>query len=512
MAAGKVHIPRSADVELQLGGEMVDARWLFMGDNVRLLIRAYTEAVHRFQSIRDPDRLTAALRSSAEISQFYETSSRDGRVSILLKDSVFREPGPRLVDALTLSVRANGDSLATPLPLERLRAVGRLLPLLVKGCEAEAVEPFLRERIEQDEVDWTMELYGRMEAKGLLVHGVPEVNRFDGGPRPRLTFLGHTGLLFQSQHGGVALDPLLWRDTGMRPETFGVASTRLSAVACTHAHWHHFFLAALLWFDKDLPIIVPKVNRPTAFNPPMLEPLKLMGFTDIREAEHWNPIKLGDIEFIPVPFHGEQDEPEAEIDHFTYVLRSDGFCVYGGVDCFEDTYGKMTAVLERVRDEYKPQVAALPVSRMTYEYHWGGVNGFCRYLDTDLLDKRFQYTAGPADAAEWTRILGVRLVVPYALFVFKRWTSHEHAQWFREELKKRGLADTLYPLRPLDSVGLADLAGAFGSRLRRRLLLGLYSLAKAGRLIDRWLGKIRVYRGLRWALKRAFPSSSVEHH
>ena len=66
--------------------------------------------------------------------------------------------------------------------------------------------------------------------------------------------------------------------------------------------------------------------------------------------------------------------------------------------------------------------------------------------------------------------------------------------------------------QPIERSQLADLAGAFGSRLRRRLLLGLYSLAKAGRLIDRWLGKIRVYRGLRWALKRAFPSSSVEHH
>ncbi|MDA1314110.1 MAG: MBL fold metallo-hydrolase [Acidobacteria bacterium] len=512
MATLEMHIPRSTEVEILMDGETVDARRLFMGDNVRLLVRAYPEAIRLFERIRDPDRLTAALRSSAEISRFYEISCSDGKVAILLRDSVFREAGPRSVDELTLSMRFEGHSLAMPLPLGRLRALGRLLPLLLKGCEAEAVENLLEERLEREGADWAMELFGRMQAAGLLAQGAPPVNRFDGGPRPGLTFLGHTGLVFQSHGGGVAIDPLLWRETGISPETFDVARTRLSALACTHAHWDHFFPAALLWFDKDLPIIVPKVIRPTAFDPPIAEPLRLLGFTDVREAEHWSPIRLGDIEFIPVPFHGEQDEPEAEIDHYTYVLRSDGFCVYGGVDCFQDTYGEMSGVLERVRNEYKPQVAALPVSRLTYEYRWGGVNGFSRYLDTDLLDKTFQYTAGPAEGAAWTRTLGVDWVVPYALFVMKRWMSHEHAQQFREELSRLGLEHKLYPLRPLDSFGPGDLARTLGSRLRRRLLLTLYSSAKIGRLIDRRLSKIRAYRGLRWVLRRVFPSSSVEHH
>ena len=69
--------------------------------------------------------------------------------------------------------------------------------------------------------------------------------------------------------------------------------------------------------------------------------LRLIGFEDIREVELWQPIKIKDIEIVPIPFHGEQDEPGAEIDHYTYVLRSNGLSLYGGVDAFRDTFGEM---------------------------------------------------------------------------------------------------------------------------------------------------------------------------
>jgi hypothetical protein len=44
---------------------------------------------------------------------------------------------------------------------------------------------------------------------------------------------------------------------------------------------------------------------------------------------------------ILVPFHGEQDEPGAEIDHCTYVYRTPGLTLYGGVDAYRDTFADM---------------------------------------------------------------------------------------------------------------------------------------------------------------------------
>ena len=53
-----------------------------------------------------------------------------------------------------------------------------------------------------------------------------------------------------------------------------------------------------------------------------------------------------------MPFHGEQDEPGAEIDHYTYVFKTEGLSLYGGVDAFRDTFGEMPAALARVREEH----------------------------------------------------------------------------------------------------------------------------------------------------------------
>jgi hypothetical protein len=169
-----------------------------------------------------------------------------------------------------------------------------------------------------------------------------------------------------------------------------------------------------------------------------------------------------------VPFHGEQDEPGAEIDHYTYVFQSDGLSVYGGVDSFRDTYGEMRESLARVRDEHKPTVAFLPISRMVYAYRDGGVNGFCRYMDTSLLDQSFQYTAGPSEAAEWVRELGVSTVVPYATFTFKPRATPGEVVDFAQALDRAGLGAHLLPLATLGAVEPSDLDGSARALRRRR--------------------------------------------
>jgi hypothetical protein len=238
----------------------------------------------------------------------------------------------------------------------------------------------------------------------------------------------------------------------------------------------------------------------------------MLGFADIREFELWEPIRIDDIELIPVPFYGEQDEPGAEIDHYTYVVRTNGLTLYGGVDCFRDTFGEMRPVLEKVRQMYQPDIAFLPVSKMIYQYKHGGVNGFCRYLDRSLLNERFQYTAGPEEAAEWLTVLNAKWVVPYATFTFSRWATPLAVSRFWQALWAIGKAQSLYPLRPLDSLEATYLTGDPLSMIRRWALLAWF---RQGGVWQSWARRLRAYRAFRFlrrAVSQYLPSRASRHH
>jgi hypothetical protein len=127
----------------------------------------------------------------------------------------------------------------------------------------------------------------------------------------------------------------------------------------------------------------------------------------------------------------------------------------------------MREVVERVA-AYKPDVAFLPVSQMTYRYRWGGVNAFCRHLDRTLLERTFQYTAGPDYAGELATACGAKHVVPYATFSFSRLETTSEDMRFGSVLRSRALAKSHYPLRPLESITPADLRGGIRSSMRRR--------------------------------------------
>jgi hypothetical protein len=212
-------------------------------------------------------------------------------------------------------------------------------------------------------------------------------------------------------------------------------------------------------------------------------------------------VRVGDFEIIPVPFRGEQDEPGAEIDHFTYVIRTEGLTLYGGVDCFSDSFGDMIPVLERVRDAYRPTVAFLPISKMTYDYETGGVNGFCRFVDTESFAKSFQYTASADDAARWVAVLRPLWVCPYAIFAFSRWSVSVEIAEFAAALRRLDEAEHLFPLRPMDALDRSDLAVGPRARRRRWIRVRWSSLAadmtRKNRRLERWLAYRALRRGVR---------------
>ena len=509
-----LRLAQNVSVEPVYGDDDVDCRLLFIGDRYRQLLRLYPEVIYRLSRPGSPSATAQYLKESAEVRQFYDVEEDGGRVGLVMRDNIFREPAS--LDGLNfeLSVMDKSRHRHYPLPLDRFVAVGELLPLLMGDrSKAEVIEG-LRSRLSGEAFVWAQDLLSRLQTDGFLEQiATIEPNYFlQSAVRPRVTFVAHTSLLLQSPSTAVLLDPLFRKRLGLPHRAIDSARLDLGAICCSHSHWDHCDVATLLLFDKRTPVIIPKVHRPTIFNPPIVPMLKLIGFKDIREVELWQPIQVKDVEIVPVPFHGEQDEPDAEIDHYTYVLRTRDLSLYGGVDAFRDTFGDMRADLERVRREYKPTVAFLPVSRMTYSYKYGGVNGFCRRVDTSLLDKSFQYTAGPVLAVEWARLLDARWIVPYATFTFTKTSPSLPVREYADEMTKAGLAHRLIALRPLDSLEPKDLNSGRRSTLRRKFLGGWLRATAAMNRMDRRLRSFLLYRGIRRLLKRSESPAAGHHH
>ncbi len=506
-----IRLRANAHLDIVSGaGGLVDCRRLFIGDHQRALVRAYAEAVTLLeQSRRNPEALKS-LKNSADVNKFYKVSIDPAEASVTLRDEVFREPGPQFELDPQLEIQYVGRHIRRPFPMEQLEGLGLLLPLLRGRFAEQEIRSTLAEsggsraNYAGDLLDWFWK-------SDLIDNPVDDRNGFPGPPAgTRLTFVGHTSLLIQTNSTAVVFDPLFRPDHGHFAPARGIADLALSAMCLSHSHWDHCHFQTLAWFDKTVPVLIPRVTRPTAFNPPMVGMLEALGFEDIREVDHWSPVSFGDIEIIPTPFHGEQDEPGAEIDHYTYVVRTPSTTLYGGVDCFEDTFGKMPPVLERIRNEFQPDVAALPVSKMVFYFRNGGVNSFCRALSTRLLDDSYQYTAGPQEAAAWAKTLGVKYVFGYATFVFGRWFVPPVLHQFRLALRAVGVEHALLPLRPFDSLDLPTQSGALA--LRRRVLLGWLHIADLSQRADQRLTGFALYRGVRRAVRRLLPASSDHHH
>jgi len=459
----------------------VDCRMLFMGDRLAALERIFAEISRAFRDAGDATDLERRLAQIPDFARFYDVGRTGGPVCVTLRDDVFREPGPVEELPLTAEFTSGDRRCEWPLPPADLRAIGALLPLLVSGAvDADEARDRLRRDLERRVATRAVELLDVLESGGFLEPSAVGVSFFERPfAAPRATLLGHSSLLIQSARGALLVDPILRRDQNARPEAFDAMNLRLDAILCSHSHWDHCDLQTLLWFDKRTPVLVPRHRRATIFNPPIAATLARLGFRDVREIDHWVPVRIGDFEVVAVPFRGEQDEPDAEIDHYTYVIRTEGLTLFGGVDSYRDTLGDMRPVLARVRDEYRPSVAFLPISKMVYDYATGGVNGFCRFLDADLFRSSFQYTASAEDAAEWVATLRPRWVCPYAIFTFSRWATSPEIADFAQALRRLGLADRLFPLRPLDALDRHDLAATSRAQWRRGLRVGWSSAAPA---------------------------------
>jgi L-ascorbate metabolism protein UlaG (beta-lactamase superfamily) len=474
----RISIGRSVSVELLYRDfdaavpPRVDCSLLFLGTHLDQILGAFRDAVSLFSEFHNPAQLLERLQASANIAGVYESRIEDGKVCLEMRDSIFREPGPLDTLEFRLRILVGKRRLFYPVPLERFLALGNLFPLLVGRHNESEIQARLSARLTTDDADWAFALLRFLKSEGCLQpFGLADERPLTSKARPRVTLLSHSSLLLQSERGAVLVDPVVWQVLGGTAAAFEVLRERIGAVCCSHSHWDHCHLQTLLWIDKEVPVFIPKEEQLSALNPPMAAALRRFGFTNVREVEPWASYRVDDIEIVPTPFYGEQDEPDSNRDHYTYILKTPGLCLYGGVDCYRDSFGDMRPVLERVGQVYHPDVAFLPVTKWICYYKFGGVNAFCRYLDQDLFEQSFQYVAGPEDAADWSLLLGAPVITPYATFTFSSWKATPETVQFHRALARRGIGERFFPMKPLDTLAAGDLGNGLRLRARRWVLM-----------------------------------------
>jgi len=177
-----------------------------MGANLFAVRRAYAEAIRLFEGGHSRAELSKRLAESPEIQRHYESVERDGKVSITMREATFRESGPLEGIEFSLRITSRMRAHLYPLALERFGALGNLMPLLEGGRKMAEIRETLAGRLSQDDCAWAEEVLGWLQREDLI-----EADRDTGDrswlarERPRITFLGHSTLLMQSERSAVLL-------------------------------------------------------------------------------------------------------------------------------------------------------------------------------------------------------------------------------------------------------------------------------------------------------------------
>src|SRR5262245_19195077 len=170
MASDVLRLVHGIDLEPVHEGFTLDCRLLFMGDRYRQRLRTHLEVIHRLSRDKPLPEIAAFLRESAEISQYYVITADAQKVAVTLRDEIFREASP--LDSLDcrLKVGQPGHFIELPLPLSRLKALGRLVPLLQGDHSRMEVEQGLAD-LPDDDRSWATGLLQTLEAGGCLESG-----------------------------------------------------------------------------------------------------------------------------------------------------------------------------------------------------------------------------------------------------------------------------------------------------------------------------------------------------
>lgn len=228
----------------------------------------------------------------------------------------------------------------------------------------------------------------------------------------RITYLGHTSILVESGKHSLLIDPMLyaltprhWRAANNRQSPPDMADIPycladlppIDAIAISHIHSDHFDPFTLFWFDKAVPICIPRVRTP------LKNSVRKMGFSTVVPLRNWETWSLGEIRLVRIPSHKQLDTI-GYTEQCTWLVLTPHVSAYFGTDI-----RLMPRVFQEVARRYQPDIAFLPASSH-------------RHLGRDV-------TMGVDQALTATQILKPTLTVPYACW--DHWWLPRNTENFR---------------------------------------------------------------------------------
>lgn len=353
---------------------------------------------------------------------WYETADagrffvRDGP-ALRLKDEYFFIASFDCLEGdlrLRCTRRSDRKYMEIPLAREFFPAIRAVLPKLAAGAwnrkggsaETPALTALLDVLIERDVM--------------VAVDRAPQVRVRDDY---RVTFIGHACLLLETPSTRILIDPLFNYAPCPSMNVVALLQEKIDAVVISHPHWDHFHHDSLLLIDPATPIYVPKPVAPASLvNIDTVAMARDFGFTEVRTLSRWEGVTIGDIELLPLPFHGERCGPEAPNDAIAYALRLGGKTLAGFVDTCADEFGDMDDIARELRARWgEIDFLFAPCT----EFRWPLYMYTRRPLF--LSHRTEQFTGSPRDCLRWASLLHARRLIPYAAFMLDEGDCEERS-------------------------------------------------------------------------------------
>ena len=289
MEAEPIHLRSGTSIEFvyrdpDLGiSAQVDCRLLFLGAHFFEVRRAYATAIRIFEESTGRIELRKRLAESPEILRHYEIGESEGKVALTMREATFRAPGPTAGIEFAIRFTHRAERASVSARIDRFAALRRTYAAARRVVAAK------------------MKSHGHLRADcppkiapGLVVFSNGSSERALSKPTPALEARGRvarTGLpadnYARAQHPADAIGAAPWcwsirsytLKMGSPKSALEIFRTRPDAICCSHSHWDHCNPETLIRFDKSIPVLIPKVTRPSVFNPPILPMLEKLGFT-----------------------------------------------------------------------------------------------------------------------------------------------------------------------------------------------------------------------------------------
>lgn len=264
-------------------------------------------------------------------------------------------------------------------------------------------------------------LDGRSSPSGVLVEALDDLGllerrtppAWDGAPR--VTWLGHAGVLYEASGARVVIDPPSFARS--EPTRFDVRPYDLrdlgdlSAVLITHGDADHLDLNALARVPRDVPVVIPRAREPRPYHVDMRAMLGLLAFDRVIEVAPWDRVPLGDVTVIAAPFVGE--DWGLELPTATYAITGPDLTIYANADSLTDA-----ATCDRLARELAIDVAFVGVTGAAESHAmppgFGYGHFYAEWIPEDRHAEWVELCNGPRAAADAARRLGARFAFGYA--------------------------------------------------------------------------------------------------